>query len=45
MKKQLKKYLAIVSFQVGVNVIGIPVFINHYFKYNAIQQVGKSKFF
>ena len=45
MKKQLKKYLAIVSFQVGVNVIGIPVFVNHFFRYNHVQQVHKNKFF
>lgn len=45
MKKQLKKYLAIVSFQVGVNCIGIPCFVSHYFRYNATQEVVKNKFF
>jgi hypothetical protein len=45
MKKQIKKYLAIVSFQVGVNCIGIPVFVNHIIQRNAIQEVSKNNFF
>ena len=31
--KRLKKAFAIISFQVGVNIIGIPLFVNHLFEY------------
>lgn len=45
MKTQIKKYIAIISFQVGVNCIGIPVFYNHYFVSGKSQTVTKSKYF
>lgn len=45
MKTQLKKYVAMIFFQVGVNCIGIPVFYNHYFVKGVSQQASKSKYF
>lgn len=45
MKTQLKKYIAIISFQVGVNCIGIPIFYNHYFVKGISQLATKTKYF
>jgi len=45
MKTQIKKYISMISFQVGVNCIGIPVFYNHYFVKGVSQTVSKNKYF
>jgi hypothetical protein len=28
--KKLKKIIVLVTFQIGVNIIGLPIFITHY---------------
>lgn len=45
MRTTLKKYISIISFQIGVNCIGIPVFYNHYFVNTYRMQVARTKYF
>jgi len=37
--KKVKKAIAVVYFQVGVNVVGIPEIVKHYKSINIISQV------
>lgn len=41
--RKFKKFISVVSFQIGVNIIGLPQFHDHLFKQHFAP--AKSKFF